>query len=501
MPHYTTATQLRTARAYQRSFPLHTLLLLPMLLESIAAQVRFQCDPCVSRPDYTIVSIVHGRKEDPFWQQVKSAATDAAEDMNVRLIMQLHDSLFNSTHQAADIQTAVNRHINGLERIDALLVTIPDGKVLNEVEYAVDVGIPVFGFNAGYHLLPPDSKVADQILFLAQDEAVAGQTAAQEFLRQRQNVTKALFVNHERNNPSLQQRYQGFSGELHQHDNQVIVDELVVDPSDIVERVTSINSALKDCSYDAVLLAGTIYSEATLAALEEIGCNNRTLLGVFDTDETVFSALLKGTIAFATSQQQYLQAVMPVLLSSLYATTGKRPSHPKDTQWSLYSTGPSIITRDNIPTDTHIACEIEAFPACHHEDTTTIDSSSSSSIPSKHSTEIDVFVDDDGGGTDQGLSSCFDRTNIRIGAVLHGTFHNPFWDIIQNSAEQAARDMNVNLELVRFPAQDNNDVLYNKMASSIKTLCESGVNGIFMSIPNAVIMKPAIQVCLNLASQ
>ena len=54
--------------------------------------------------------------------------------------------------------------------------------------------------------------------------------------------------------------------------------------------------------------------------------------------------------------------------------------------------------------------------------------------------------------------------------------------------------MGVRLELERFTETDL-EILYNKMAAQIKSLCESGVDGIFVTIPDRQSVRDAIKIC------
>ncbi|CAB9524816.1 acid type B receptor subunit 1 [Seminavis robusta] len=494
----------------------HDVMVVPLLLLVLtcilcvlpceSARVHFACDACIARPDYRLQALVHGRDADPFWRQFRAASLQAAADMKVHLDMPLlpddihKNSSLAHAQLARDIRQAVEDDINGARRTDALLVTIPDEAVAKAAWHAVQNGIPVFAFNTGYHLLTEEQKKSRDITFFAQDELLAGQQAALEFVRQLQAsssllqplISKALFINHEPGNPSIQLRYQGFGLELKQHNPNVVVEELIVqNPTDIVNTVTSIHDALQGCTqaststHQAILLAGTMLLDVTLGALEQHNCvnNDTPSVGVFDTSDLVFSAILQGKLAFATSQQQHLQAVLPVIAGALYATTGKRPTNPM-----LY-TGPYIVTKENMPTDTLQVCQSQGFPVCDQ---------SPDQRDERQPVRMDsVFADKYGNGQPDRLCPCTDRSKIRIGAVLHGTTTNDFWNSIQNSAEQAAIDMNVALDLVRFPPQETNDIKYTKMALAIKTLCESGVDGIFVSIPSDIVV-PSIQLCLDL---
>lgn len=73
-----------------------------------------------------------------------------------------------------------------------------------------------------------------------------------------------------------------------------------------------------------------------------------------------------------------------------------------------------------------------------------------------------------------------------------------FWDPVYKASAQAALDMGVELFNEPFEPEQDETVLYNKMANRITALCEQqGVDGLFVSIPSDIV-EPAIQTCLDL---
>lgn len=62
---------------------------------------------------------------------------------------------------------------------------------------------------------------------------------------------------------------------------------------------------------------------------------------------------------------------------------------------------------------------------------------------------------------------------------------------------RAAKDFGVELELDRFEPEADSGVLHEKMASQIESLCKEGVDGIFVAIPNEIVLEE-IELCLKL---
>jgi len=72
-----------------------------------------------------------------------------------------------------------------------------------------------------------------------------------------------------------------------------------------------------------------------------------------------------------------------------------------------------------------------------------------------------------------------------------------FWDIVFEQTYQAADDLGVVLDIDRLEPQPTPEILQSKMASRIISLCQSGVDGLFVTIPDDSII-PAIEQCQEL---
>lgn len=441
--------------------------------------VRLDCDPCIDRRQYHLKAILHGTSDHPFWQQVQAAMQQAALDMGVQLELELSAS-FNSFQMAQEVASAARR---SPQQYDALIVTIPDALVQEAVAIAIEEqNTPIFGMNLGYAV----GRELGVIGFAAQDEYVAGVAAAHEFLRHFSKnsnsnsnnntlLTKALFVQNDQD-ASLEERFRGFRDTLapvvfptEDRTNTTIpiqVDRIQVDPNDQFEHVTAFQSVFQnDCEYDFVLLGSVESLDVAVAALESNGCVGQSLLGSFDETPELIAQIVNGQVTFGISQQPYLQAVLPVYFAAIYVTTGKALSLPVDER--VYLSGPTIINSDNVPTDTIQECAADAFPVCPN-----------TMAPN---------------GEDRATCQCTDRSKIRIGGVLHGVTTDIFWDPVFALAEQTAVDMGVDLDLIRFdPSSDDQDI-FRRMAARIQTLCDGGVDGIFVSIPSDAVIESILR--------
>lgn len=437
---------------------------------SPAESVRYSCEPCLDRSDYSVKAVVHGTATDPFWQQVRSTAVQSASDMGVTLEMDLSNS-FDTETMVRDIGAAVDAH-GSSGGYDALVVTIPSISVLDAVDQAVKAGVPVFGLNSGD---PSQAKSVGVLDFVASDNKKGGEMAAEEMQKffSSGRFENALFVNDEYGNTAINERLEGFKEKL---GDSVEVTELSVDGTSSSDMNSKLEGALDDCSsYQAVLLSGTRALQAAVAAYNSAGCSLSNIpLGAFDTSKEVFDAISSEELAFTVGQQQALQGALSVHMAALYASTGKTLALPMD---GAYLSGPHLITKETLPTDPKRICEDEAFPVC--PDTAAPDGS-------------------------EPQCACIERSTIKIGGVTHGHTTDSFWDPVYTASAQAAQDMGVELFNERFSKPEDGTpkeqeaLLHTMMANKIKNLCEDEqVDGLFVSIPSEAVVS-AIEDCMDL---
>ena len=436
----------------------------------------FKCDPCIEREQVRIEAICHGTRDDPFWQQIEAAAIQTGKELGIQFKMTLYDH-FDPSKMAADIRAAATNSTPP----DALIVTIPSQSVASAASAVADAvsvvlaeaRVPIFGFNSGYKVAISNGAYA----WVAQDEYLAGVAAADEFLRKNSNITadSALYINHESGNTALEDRYQGFkdrlcnetySNETFSNTSSCQVGYLILDTSLSADgRKQVLATAFHKCLHDAVLLAGATYLGEVLTLND---CPN-TVLGTFDENADAFAAIEADNLAFCVSQQPFIQASLPVLLATLFATTGRIPVTPGG-EFGIYLSGPKVIDSKNVPSSTQQYCIDDAFPVCSNQNF----DSKTSQCP------------------------CTNRTNMKFGAVVHGSKTDIFWNTVFAGAEQAARDMNgVEIDLVRFDQQPSDEVLHLLMASQISEFCSEGVDGLIVTIPSNI-LHGAVLRCLEL---
>ena len=445
------------------AFLLHVLLLLSCSRSIVTAIEQVPCDPCTERQDIRIRGITHGAQNSPFWQRVKAAADQAGLDTNVNLQYDLYDGdeFTNFQLMAQDIRSVAT----SANPPHALVVTIPTDEVADAVSEAVQAGVPVFGLNSGDRV----AKDSGVLGFVAMDEYLAGAEAGNGILAEAAakglSIGRALYTNHAPGNSAIEERASGFNDTL----AGVPLDELIIDLAVGKEAIgNQVASTLDGCPYDAMLILGS--TEVLLDPILEANCPDM-LLGAIDANGAVYDAIVTGQVAVGISQQEYLQGVLPIVMAATYITTGQLLVPPADSDTDIYRSGPKVITNENVPSDTEQVCELESYPTCPNE------LSSDGANPSE--------------------CACFDRSTIRIGGVVHGVSTDGFWDTVFEAAEQAARDMGVELDFDRFEPEASQAILYERMSNRIRTLCVSGIDGLFVSIPSDVVLE-SIQYCQSL---
>ncbi|TSA81809.1 sugar ABC transporter substrate-binding protein [Deinococcus detaillensis] len=272
-----------------------------------------------------IVVVSHGQASDPFWSVAKNGAEEAAKEMGVRVEWRAPDT-FDMVRMSQLIDAAV------ASKPDGLIVTIPDKTALSAaITRAVKAGIPVVSMNSG-------SDVAEKLGILAhvgQDEYPAGVGAGKRM--KSLGVTKAVCINQEVGNASLDARCKGFFDGLGIKGDVLPVK--LADPTGIRNAITAYMQ--KNPTINGVLTLGPSAATPVLAALEASGKLKTVKFGTFDLSPDVLNALTAGKMTFAIDQQQWLQGYMPVVLLTNYKRYGLMTASP------IIYTGPGFVTQQN----------------------------------------------------------------------------------------------------------------------------------------------------------
>lgn len=92
-----------------------------------------------------------------------------------------------------------------------------------------------------------------------------------------------------------------------------------------------------------------------------------------------------------------------------------------------------------------------------------------------------------GGGTGSTTGQAGSRADIHIAVVTHGQASDPFWSVVKNGVDQAAKDMGVT---VQYQAPDKFDMV--AMSQLIDAAVATKPDGLVVSVPDANALSPSI---------
>ncbi len=270
-----------------------------------------------------IIVVSHGQASDPFWSVVKNGVEQAAKDTGASVSYRAPET-FDMVAMSQLIDAAVNQEPDGI------VVSIPDADALGpSIEKAVAAGISVISMNSGSNV----SKGLGALLHVGQEEYDAGLAAGEKMASMGQK--KAICINHEVGNVSLDDRCAGFEKGF---GGSVSVLPTTNDPAEIEAKVKAALEA--DSSIDTVLALGaSLAGEPAVAAVAAVGRKGDVAVGSFDLSASFLESVSKGDAAFAIDQQQFLQGYLPVLFLAMEVDYGLMPG-------GNVPSGPNLITAD-----------------------------------------------------------------------------------------------------------------------------------------------------------
>lgn len=183
-------------------------------------------------------------------------------------------------------------------------------------------------------------------------------------------------------------------------------------------------------------------------------------------------------------------------MASVYATTGKKLALPMESE-GIFLSGPKIVqpgVRNKLPEHSITNYEAFSFPICDPDSGNAEDAALQPFLTPVLTNPPALPASSRRVCNEQG---CIHRPNFRIAGVLHGVTTSLFWKPIYASAQQTALDLGVELDMEPFEPQESREVMYAKMGFRIRTFCESGVDGIMVTIPDESLLG-AIRFCQDL---
>ena len=270
-----------------------------------------------------IIVVSHGQASDPFWSVVKNGVERAAKDTGAKVDYRAPET-FDMVAMGQLIDAAVNQEPDGL------IVSIPDADALGpSIKKAVEAGIPVISMNSG----GAAGKELGVLLHVGQSEFDAGKAAGAKM--KELGGTKALCINHEVGNVSLDERCAGFGEGF---GGAVTVLPTTNDPTEIEAKVKA--SLDSDGDIDTVIALGaSLAGEPAVAAVKAVGRGGDVRVGSFDLSGGFLKSVADGEATFAIDQQQFLQGYLPVSFLALHAEYGLMPGGD-------VPSGPNLITKD-----------------------------------------------------------------------------------------------------------------------------------------------------------
>lgn len=253
-------------------------------------------------PRKTIAMITHAAPGDTFWDIIQNGARAAASKDNIQL---KYSSDPNAANQANLIQNAID------SKVDGIAVTMPNTQALApQIKKAVNAGIPVVMFNAGFG----DWRKAGAMMYFGQDEAIAGEAAGRRLSQE--GAKKVLCVIQFQGQVQLESRCagvkKGFSGSTV---------KTYVNGSDLVSVTSDIQAKLQqDKSIDHIVTLGAPIALAAVQSVQQ--ANSSAQIATFDTNADLVKAIQQKKVEWAIDQQPFLQGYEAVDSLWLYLTNG-----------------------------------------------------------------------------------------------------------------------------------------------------------------------------------
>jgi simple sugar transport system substrate-binding protein len=269
----------------------------------------------VSGPDY------------PFSARVMKGAQDAANQVGV--------TLHYTWSSSADINSYS-------QAIQAAIASKPDGIAWILIDPVVEKQLAIQAEAAGIAVVagdgPPDVKDADDpyLAYTGSSETLAGQRAAQRMLTAKKPKAAVCLIA-EQGNQALERRCAGFTTTMQAAG--VSVDKLPVSFTDLSAAQATIQAYVTSHPDCGAMLGTT--PQSAIPAIPVVKASPSIMLGGFDLDDRMNSALQDGTMMFTVEQQIYLRGYLPVMLLANYLRYRLMPA-------SDVLTGPSFVDKSNI---------------------------------------------------------------------------------------------------------------------------------------------------------
>ena len=273
---------------------------------------------------FKFAMVTHAPAGDTFFDIIRKGATAAAAKDNVSYT---YSNDGDPTKQSVLIQSAIDSKVEGIAVAD------PAPAALNPViKKAVDAGIPVVMFNAGFGSWPESGA----LMYFGQDESLAGQQAGARLTQE--GGKHVLCVEQAQGQVQLEARCNGVA----QGFTAGSTEKLYVNGTDPTAVRTTISAKLQqDKSIDYIITLGAPIALVAVQAIKDAGSSSK--LVTFDTNAALVSAVQSGQVLWAVDQQPFLQGYEAIDALWLYKTNRNLLGGGR-----AVLTGPSFIDKNNI---------------------------------------------------------------------------------------------------------------------------------------------------------
>jgi simple sugar transport system substrate-binding protein len=273
---------------------------------------------------FKFAMVTHAPAGDTFFDIIRKGASAAAAKDNVSYT---YSNDGDPTKQSVLIQSAIDSKVEGIAVAD------PAPAALNPViKKAVDAGIPVVMFNAGFNNWPDSGA----LMYFGQDESLAGQQAGARLTQE--GAKHVLCVEQAQGQVQLEARCNGVA----QGFTAGSTEKLYVNGTDPTAVRTTISAKLQqDKSIDYIITLGAPIALVAVQAIKDAGSSSK--LVTFDTNAALVSAVQSGQVLWAVDQQPFLQGYEAIDALWLYKTNRNLLGGGR-----AVLTGPSFIDKNNI---------------------------------------------------------------------------------------------------------------------------------------------------------
>jgi simple sugar transport system substrate-binding protein len=273
-------------------------------------------------PRMKFAMITHAPAGDTFFDIIRKGADAAAAKDNVEYA---YSNDVVPSKQAVLVQNAID------SKVDGIAIAMPNPQALGAtVKKAVDAGIPVVTFNAGFG----QWKDSGASMYFGQDESLAGQAAGKRLTQE--GAKNTLCVIQEQGQVQLEARCAGVKQGFPATEN------LYVQGTNMPQVRSTIGAKLKqDPSITHVITLGAPIALTGLQSVKDSGSQAKVV--TFDTNPELVAKIESGEIGWAVDQQPYLQGYEAIDALWLYKTNGNVLGGGAEVL-----TGPSFIDKSNI---------------------------------------------------------------------------------------------------------------------------------------------------------